>query len=58
MFNLGPTELIIILVIVLLVFGAGRISDVAGELGKGIRAFQEGLQVQERESPDDGQEEK
>ncbi len=44
MANLGPTELIIILVIVLLVFGVGRISDVAGELGKGIRAFQEGLQ--------------
>jgi len=44
MTNLGPTELIIILVIVLLVFGVGRISDVAGELGKGIRAFQEGLQ--------------
>lgn len=44
MTNLGPTELIIILVIVLLVFGVGRIGDVAGELGKGIRAFQEGLQ--------------
>lgn len=44
MANLGPTELMIILVIVLLVFGVGRISDVAGELGKGIRAFQEGLQ--------------
>ncbi|MFO7943634.1 MAG: twin-arginine translocase TatA/TatE family subunit [Anaerolineales bacterium] len=44
MTNLGPTELIIILVIVLLVFGVGRISDVAGELGEGIRAFREGLQ--------------
>lgn len=50
MANLGPTELIIILVIVLLVFGVGRIGDVAGELGKGIRAFQEGLQGEEPNS--------
>ena len=57
MTNLGPTELIIILVIVLLVFGVGRISDVAGELGKGIRSFQEGLQGEGREnSSEDGSE--
>lgn len=42
--NLGPTELIIILLIVLLLFGVGRISKIAGELGAGIRAFREGLQ--------------
>lgn len=41
--RLGPTELIIILVIVLVLFGVGRISKVAGEMGKGIRAFKEGL---------------
>lgn len=52
MANLGPTELIIILVIVLLVFGVGRIGDVAGELGKGIRAFQEGLQGEDQNSSD------
>jgi len=39
----GPTELIIILVIVVLLFGVGRISKVAGELGSGIRAFREGV---------------
>ena len=43
MARLGPTELIIILVIVLLVFGVGRIGKIAGELGGGIRAFREGL---------------
>jgi TatA/E family protein of Tat protein translocase len=32
MFRLGPTELIIILAIVILLFGAGRISKIAGEL--------------------------
>ncbi len=42
--DIGPTELIIILVIVLLLFGVGRIGKIAGELGSGIRAFREGLQ--------------
>jgi sec-independent protein translocase protein TatA len=42
--GLGPTELIIILVIVLVLFGVGRISKIAGEMGSGIRAFKEGLQ--------------
>jgi sec-independent protein translocase protein TatA len=41
--DIGPTELIIILVIVLLLFGVGRIGKIAGELGSGIRAFKEGL---------------
>ena len=41
--TLGPTELIIILVIVIVLFGAGRIGKIAGELGSGIRAFKEGL---------------
>jgi len=36
-------ELIIILVIVVLLFGVGRISKVAGELGRGIREFRKGL---------------
>ncbi len=42
--NLGPTELIIILVIVIVLFGVGRISKIAGEMGSGIRSFKEGLQ--------------
>ena len=44
MFRLGSTELIIILVIVVILFGVGRIEKLAGELGWGIRAFKEGLQ--------------
>jgi len=39
----GTWEIIIVLVIVLLVFGPGRISKVAGEMGKGIKAFKDGL---------------
>jgi len=42
---LGTTELIIILVIVLLLFGVGRIGKIAGELGKGIRSFRQGLSL-------------
>ncbi len=45
MLRLGPTELIIILIIVMLLFGVGRISKIAGELGSGIRAFKQGLQA-------------
>lgn len=39
----GVPELLIILVIVLLLFGPGRLGKIAGELGTGIRAFREGL---------------
>lgn len=45
----GWEELLIILVIVLLVFGPGRIGKVAGELGKGIRSFREGLENKDEE---------
>lgn len=36
-------EWIVILLIVLLLFGPGRIGKIAGELGRGIRAFRDGL---------------
>ncbi|MEO8208647.1 MAG: twin-arginine translocase TatA/TatE family subunit [Chloroflexota bacterium] len=38
-FNIGPTELIIILVIALLVLGPGKLPEVGSALGKGIREF-------------------
>jgi len=37
--NLGPTELIIILIIILIIFGAGKLPEIGGALGKGIREF-------------------
>ena len=43
MFRLGTVELIILLLIILLLFGVGRIGKIAGELGKGITAFRQGL---------------
>ena len=42
--SLGPTELIIILVIVLIIFGAGRLADVGGALGRGISEFRKATQ--------------
>ncbi len=53
--RLGPTELIIILVIVLVLFGVGRIGKIAGELGSGIRAFKEGLQSDEDKKADESE---
>lgn len=50
MFGLGMPELIIILVIVILIFGAGRISEIGGAIGKGIRSFKKN--VNEPESID------
>lgn len=50
-FNLGPTELIIILVIIIILFGAGRISKIAGELGQGIREFRKGISGDEEKKP-------
>ena len=40
-FNLGGPELIFLLVIVLIVFGAGKLPDVFGQLGKGVRTFRD-----------------
>ena len=43
MFGLGIGELVVVLVIVLVVFGAGRLPEVMGSLGKGVRQFKRGL---------------
>lgn len=41
--NLGFGEILIILVIILLLFGAKRIPEIAGSMGKGIREFKKSL---------------
>ncbi|HEU0292749.1 MAG TPA: twin-arginine translocase TatA/TatE family subunit [Anaerolineales bacterium] len=41
--RLGGWEWIIVLVIVVLLFGPGRIGKISGEIGRSIRAFREGL---------------
>ncbi len=54
--QLGPLELGIILVIVIIVFGVGRIRKIGGELGGGIKAFKEGLQGDDEEEADQEEE--
>ncbi|MCF6267663.1 MAG: twin-arginine translocase TatA/TatE family subunit [Desulfuromusa sp.] len=49
MFGLGTQELLIILVLVMIVFGAGKLPQVGGALGKGLRNFKKGV----KEADDD-----
>ena len=48
MFGFGIGELVVVLVIVLVVFGAGRLPEVMGSFGKGIQEFKRGM----REPPE------
>ncbi len=43
MFGFGTTEMIIVLVLVLIIFGAGKLPQVATSLGKGVRNFKDGI---------------
>jgi sec-independent protein translocase protein TatA len=43
----GPFELLIILLIVLVIFGASRLTDIMGAFGKGIAEFRRGASVEE-----------
>jgi sec-independent protein translocase protein TatA len=52
MFGMGFPELVIILVVCLLVFGPGKIPEVAQALGKSVRDFQRALKSPPDESPD------
>ena len=52
MAGLGVPELLIILAVVLLVFGVGRIGKIGGELGKGISAFRAGVNEGKAEDGD------
>ena len=48
-FRLGPWEIALILVIILIVFGVGRLPQVGGAIGKGMRAFRRGQSGEEEE---------
>ena len=50
------SELIIILFIVILLFGPGRLSKIAGEFGRGIKEFRDGLQSGQDEPEDEAEE--
>ncbi len=45
--SIGPWQIILILVIVLIIFGAGKLPRVAGDLAKGIKNFKKGMNEDE-----------
>lgn len=45
--NIGVTEILLIAVVALLLFGAGRIADIGKGLGQGIKNFKQGLKEAE-----------
>jgi len=53
MFGLGTTELLVILVLVLVIFGAGKLPQVGSALGKGIRNFKEGVKEETDKEEDE-----
>ena len=51
--GIGPTELIIVLVIILVVFGAGKLPDIASGLGKGLKDFKKVMEDPDEPDPDE-----
>jgi len=45
--NIGATEILLIALVALLLFGAGRIADIGKGLGQGIKNFKQGLKEEE-----------
>jgi sec-independent protein translocase protein TatA len=52
-FRIGPWEIALVLVIILIVFGVGKLPQVGGAIGKGLRSFRKG----QRGEDDDEEEE-
>jgi sec-independent protein translocase protein TatA len=50
--NLGLPEILIIAVIVILLFGVGRIGKIGGELGKGIKEFRTAIKEEDKPAED------
>ena len=48
-FHMGPWEIVLILVVILIIFGVGKLPQVGGAIGKGLRAFRQGQRGEEDE---------
>jgi sec-independent protein translocase protein TatA len=49
--SIGPFQILIIALVLLVLFGRGRISDLMGDVGKGVTSFRKGLSDDSSESP-------
>ncbi len=52
--RLGPLEIGLIVLIILIVFGAGKLPQVGGAIGKGLRAFRKGQSGEDEEEEEEG----
>lgn len=50
--SVGPFQIVIIALVILLLFGRGRISDMMGDVGKGIKSFKQGISEPEKLTAD------
>ena len=50
-FGLGPMELVIILLVLVMLFGATRLADLGGSLGKGIKEFRTAIKDEDEHAP-------
>ena len=55
-FRIGPWEIALILAIILIVFGVGKLPQVGGAIGKGLRAFRKGQRGEEEEEEEEEEE--
>ena len=51
--DIGPSEILLLLIVALLLFGGKRLPEIGRTLGTGMREFKESLSGEKRDAPDD-----